>query len=1197
MIFSAFRRSLFAAAVISAPTLAEAGLVARWSADTYSSGPWLDAVSSIPATPVGGPVRVANAFGGRAGINFNGNSHFRVEDANNPLGGKTSFTIAAVFKATAAGNTGSNWYQASGLIGGEESGVVNDFGLGWTGDSGGAVKGGAGFAGVGDRTLTSGSQTLNAVHAAVLTYNGATGAMTLSVDGVQVATATGAAGAARNSATFGLGAMSTATGATQPFPGVVGELRMYDSVENGPALSRALLDAYTLPAVANNDTVTMHRGQKARIDVLANDTGGFNPSSVEVVTPPQFGTATADSQGRILYANTSGSPATDTFTYRVGGVTGPSAPATVTINFANVLRIANSSINVPLSPPQTALQFVPAFGSLSFSQPVCMASPPGDSSRLFVCEKTGLLRVIPSVTASTPTASTFLNLPSLLSSRGESLYTDNESGLLGLAFHPNYASNRHFFVFYSVMSGGQLHQRVSRFTTQTGNPNQADPNAELILINQRDDAPNHNGGDLHFGPDGYLYISLGDEGGGNDSFNNSQSITKDFFSGILRIDVDKSGGVAPNPHAAVPLTSGQARYTVPSDNPFVGATTFNGASVNPGSVRTEFWAVGFRNPWRFSFDPVTGELWVGDVGQDAREEVNIVTRGGNYGWAYLEGTLSGPRSAQAPVNFNTLYHTPPLYEYTHGSGEFQGISITGGIVYRGSRIASLQGAYIFADYGSGNVWSLVRNGSNPPTVTRIAGQSGIVAFGTDPSNQDLLVADINSGRILRLVSGTLAGSFPTKLSDTGLFADLSDLSPSPGVLPYTPNLAFWSDFAQKRRWFVIPDGTSRMTWTEEGAWTYPTGQIWVKHFDLPLVQTNPPDPNAPLGQTKRIETRLLVKTAGGSYGVSYRWNDAQTEATLVDDAGVEFDVAITRNGQPATQRWAIPSRANCLSCHNAPAGHALSFDTRQLNRSNVINGFAGNQIDLLRTGGFFTNTPLSPNVLPRHLRPEETSFPLEARVRSYLAVNCGQCHREGGTAPTGWDARPEITLAETGLLNGIPANNGGNPANRLVVPGDAAHSVLLSRVAATNGFTRMPPIASNELDQASIGLITDWIVNELPQRKFYDDWAAEHSVGEKTADDDFEGQDNYREFLAGTDPRDSRSFFFPQIGYDGGNVSLSFNIPGHRSVRVMTSTDLENWVLWDVPGNHGLPQPGGQISLTGSLEASRQFFRVDLLEN
>jgi len=992
----------------------------------------------------------------------------------------------------------------------------------------------------------------------------------------------------------------------------INELRLYNHTMSAAEIAASFTagpNPSFVPPVAVDDTVTMHRGQKARIAVLANDTGTLSGSTLIVVTPPQFGTAVADGAGRILYTHTTGSPSGDSFTYRVSGPGGMSAPATVTITFSNSLRIANSTLNVPSTPPPLATQLTAAFTGVS--NPVAMETPPGETLRLFVCEKGGLLKLFTNISTNTTTPVTFLDLPTLLTSRGETMSTASEQGLLGVAFHPNYATNRFFYVFYSVTKSGSVYERVSRFTTQAGNANAADAASELVLIEQLDQAGNHNGGDLHFGPDGYLYVSFGDEGISNDTLNNSQTITKDFFSAIARIDVDKKpGSLEPNAHAAVPTDAGVARFSVPVDNPFVhtslGGTwggTFNGSAVaNLALVRSEFWAVGLRNPWRFSFDAQNGELWVGDVGQDAYEEVDVVTKGGNYGWAFREAAHNGPKSASAPANFDTLYHSPPLYEYTRtgsagGDANFKGNSVSGGLVYRGTRFPSLTGRYIFSDYVSGNVWSLVRNGGGAPTVTRIAGEVGVVAFGTDPSNGDVLLADYDGARILRLTIETVTGSYPATLGETGLFADLTDLSPAPGLLPYGPNLPFWSDYAVKRRWFIIPDAVGTMTWSRDGLWSYPNGQIWVKHFDMEMTHGNP-------ATKKRIETRVLVKNTTGAYGVSYRWNDAQTEATLVPDGGVDFDLNLTVSGSPYTQRWSIPSRASCLACHTPQAGHALSFNTRQLNLTNTINGFSGNQLTLLQNAGYFSNTPGSPNVLPRHLRPDETSFPIEARVRSYLAVNCAYCHQTGGTAaPAAWDGRHELTLDQTGLINGVAANNGGSALNKLIVPGNTTRSIVLNRMAVTNGFTRMPPLGSSELDQTNIALVTDWISNTLPSRQTYADWrlaqfgSANSPEGEPAYDADSDGANNTAEFLSGTNPLYGGSYLALQASRAGGYATVTFNVPANRSATVETSFDLATWSLWDAPGNAGLLTTGGTITLTGPSLGSKQFFRLRVKEN
>lgn len=953
------------------------------------------------------------------------------------------------------------------------------------------------------------------------------------------------------------------------------------------------------PPVAQPDEISMHRGQKARIAVLKNDA---NAQTLTITEAPAFGSAVVTTDQKILYSQTTGSPTSDTFVYQIQSSTGETATAAVTIGFAETLRVANPDLNVPTAPPATAISLVNALGSLKFSSPLCLRTPPGETKRLFVCEKGGVIRVVPDVTAGSPTASEVLDISGVVNS------APSECGLLSMAFHPQFATNRYFYVFYSHSIGG-LHQRVSRFTMSSADPNVADDTSELILIDQADDASNHNGGDMHFGADGYLYISVGDEGNGNDTLMNSQRIDKDIFSAMLRIDVDKISPLQPNAHAAIPTDANGARFTVPTGNPFVlpadGGTwdgKYNGVTIaDPTKVHREFYATGLRNPWRFSFDAATGELWCGDVGQGTREEVDIIENGGNYGWNFREGNIVRPGSGAAPPNFDTLYATGPIYDYDRSTPNFSGYSITGGLVYRGSRIGSLVGKYIFADYGSGHIWSLQRNGAGAPTVERIAGESGIAAFGTDPSNQDVLLANIGTGRIRRLVSTTAGGNFPATLSATGLFADLTDLSPAPGLLPYAVNLPFWSDHAEKSRWFIVPDGVSKFGWAKESPWTLPPGTIWVKHFDMVMNR------NAPEGEPvvrKRIETRLIVENADGIYGVSYRWNEAGTEALLAEDAGEDFVLNVTDAGSPAAQTWHIPSRAECMTCHTPQGGQALSFNTRQLNLEQVILGFPGNQLDVLAENGFFAGvTPGSPNLLPRHLRPDETSFSVEGRVRSYLAVNCAYCHLDGGTAPTGWDGRAFLTLAETGLIDGAVTNDGGDSANRLVVPGSAAHSVVLQRVAAANGFTRMPPLGSNVIDAANVALLTEWITGELVNNPTYDVWrlgkfgSASSLEGEPGEDPDHDGLANRAEFLAGTSPRDGSSVFQPQVDLSEGNVKLGFSLPPNRSFTVWTSTNLSDWTAWDVPGNQGLPVAGGLSELTQPLTGDRRFFRVDVREN
>ena len=381
-----------------------------------------------------------------------------------------------------------------------------------------------------------------------------------------------------------------------------------------------------------------------------------------------------------------------------------------------------------------------AFPGMSFNQPLALASVPGETDRVFIVEKPGRIQMVTGL-SSTPLKQEFFDLRARVLDAGE-------EGLLGLAFHPDFATNRYFYVFYcttaTTTAGTGAHNRLSRFTALAAPATNADILAtEVPMISQFDQATNHNGGDLHFGPDGYLYVALGDEGGSNDQYNNSQRIDKDFFAGLLRIDVDqRAGNLPPNPHSAVhPGT-----YRVPFDNPFVGTVSFNGAGVSSGSVRDEFWAVGLRNPWRFSFDAPTGRLFVGDVGQGAREEIDLVTRGGNYGWSYREGMIAGPRSnPPAGVVFDN-----PIWEADRAVAG----SITGGLVYRGTRFADLAGRYIFGDYIQQRVFAMTLPATGPVQVVTLTTENSPVGFGADPRNGDILIASIGTGIVQRLVVDT-----------------------------------------------------------------------------------------------------------------------------------------------------------------------------------------------------------------------------------------------------------------------------------------------------------------------------------------------------------------------------------------------------------------------------------------------------------
>ena len=939
------------------------------------------------------------------------------------------------------------------------------------------------------------------------------------------------------------------------------------------------------PPTAFADTITMRPNKKVLLDVFRNDAGA---GTIQIVTSPAYGTASIDSSGRILYTHTTGSPTSDSLTYRIIGLDGQiSAPVTVTFNFSNALRIANQTSVVPLTPPATGLAVVDSTPGISFTAPSCMAAVPGSTNKVLVGQRNGQIWLINDIHSAAPTRTLFMTLP---------VYDDgNELGLKGLALHPNFATNRQFFVTYNLRITGADYARVSRFTAVNGNLDLGDLASEQPFISIANPSSIHNIDSCRFGPDGYFYWAAGDAGNLNDGNNNAQRIDKDFWAGIFRIDVDRRPeNIEPNAHASIVLNGSTAYYKVPATNPFIGATSFNGLPLpGPGPVRTEIFAIGMRNPWQFSFDPQNGEMWAGEVGLDSWEEVNVITPGGNFGWSYLEGAAAGPKT-NPPVGFAPI---APLWTYYHGGGQLEGKSVTGGLVYRGTRYPTLTGKYILGDFISGHIWSLTRNGANPPTVERVTGEAGVVAFmlDPDPATGDILMLDYGDGKVRRLITQTVDTTFPAKLSDTGLFADLSDLSLNPGIERYDINLPFWSDYARKSRWFMLPNNTDTFGYVQDGNWNLPTGALWIKHFDYDQTRGNPVT-------AKRLETRLLVKNATGSYGVSYRWNETGTEAYLVDDGGDDFDMNVVINSTPTNVHWRIPSRSECLACHTPAGGHGLSFETAQLNRTGTLGGSTGNYLQLLANAGYLSSPPTQFLSLPKYATPIDTSHSLETRARSWLAVNCSYCHQSGGTGVGNFDLRPELSLTQSGMIDALVGNVQASD-HRAVVRGFADKSVIWNRLSASGGYTRMPPLATAVVDPEGVQVVMDWI-NSSGGRQNYTEWrlaqfgSSSSPPGDPAADADGDGVSNYSEFLGLTSPTNGASVLKPEIAVSSGNIAIQFpNLQG-RLVKVLTSTDLANWSTWQIPGNDGLPLAPSNLTryFVAPMDGNRRFFKLDVKE-
>jgi glucose/arabinose dehydrogenase len=367
---------------------------------------------------------------------------------------------------------------------------------------------------------------------------------------------------------------------------------------------------------------------------------------------------------------------------------------------------------------ETAFALKREFAACALERPIALVIPPDGSERLFLVQQTGKILILPKDRAAAETR-TFLNVSDRMA-----VENDFEEGLVGFAFHPRYKENGLFYTCYAQQN--PKINRLSEWRVSATDAQAGDPATERVLLEIPRPYWNHNSGSLLFGPDGLLYFSVGDGGKRDDAARLSQNLFA-MNGKILRIDVDSR--------------TGRRAYGIPSDNPF----------VKTEGALPEIWCYGLRNPWGISFDPATGALWCADVGQDQREEINIIVKGGNYGWSYREGTQPFTLRTDAPPKDAAFID--PVFDYERS----QGISITGGLVYRGSAHPDLRGAYIYGDWGSGRIWALhtapaaAKVLSNTPLIAPDASQpepAKPTAFAED-TNQELLVLDW-AGRIFRL---------------------------------------------------------------------------------------------------------------------------------------------------------------------------------------------------------------------------------------------------------------------------------------------------------------------------------------------------------------------------------------------------------------------------------------------------------------
>ncbi|HVR86679.1 MAG TPA: PQQ-dependent sugar dehydrogenase [Planctomycetota bacterium] len=670
--------------------------------------------------------------------------------------------------------------------------------------------------------------------------------------------------------------------------------------------------------------------------------------------------------------------------------------------------------------PPPPLRSERAFPNLTFKSPVQLVPFP-DHRRYVLVEEHGMLYSFPN-DPSCSKADLFLD------ARKEIRNLDKIAGCRGvgstysLAFDPEFALNRTCYVMLLLVSKDRKPldngTRISRFKVTEADPPRIDPASEEVLLTWV--GGGHNGCDLQFGNDGFLYISAGDaeDPSPPDRRQTGQDIS-DLMSSILRIDVHH--------------TSDGKLYAIPADNPFVGLP----------KARPEVWCYGLRNPWRMSFDRKTGRLWIGDVGWERWESIIAAEKGGNYGWSVMEGPqVCNPDGKRGPT---------PILAPAHAIPHPIAASITGGFVYHGAKLRGFEGQYFCGDWESRRVWAFPVNGAalgERREVARTAQR--IVAF-AEEADGELLLVDYEGGGLHRLRandSGSGNAEFPRTLSGTGLFSPVATQTPSAGVLPFRVNAPCWMDGAAGERWIAIPgEGTIQLVdkikdWPRESVW--PKDSVVAKTLSL---------------GGRKLETQVLHFDGQLWNGYSYVWNESQTDAALAPPEGAQLELGSGR-------KWRVLGRAACMGCHTPWQGYALT-----------VNGAQLPDLQKFQEAGL-----LGPDVpRPRPLvDPYDENAALDDRARSYLAANCGHCHRFGGGGAAKIDLRQEIPLTEmklAGVRPGLGAFDLTDPY--LVSGGDPARSVLLFRISKL-GQGRMPHIGSETVDEQGVRLIRAWIAS-LPE--------------------------------------------------------------------------------------------------------------------
>ena len=678
-------------------------------------------------------------------------------------------------------------------------------------------------------------------------------------------------------------------------------------------------------------------------------------------------------------------------------------------------RPAPSSCVVRQRPPSTsAIKVERAFGTYAPNRLLWLEQTP-DGSRWFALKQTGQVETF--TDASDPDPKTFLDVSDEFNGSGE-------MGLLGMALHPAWPQSPYVYISYAgEVAGGKRVSRVLRYETERDG-SRAKKGTRNVILEVDQPYGNHNGGQVSFGPDGYLYISLGDGGSANDPLKHGQN-TNTLLGSILRIDVD-----------------GKHPGGIPPSNPF--------ASGKGG--KPEIFAWGLRNVWRFSFDRGTGKMFAADVGQNRVEEVNIVELGGNYGWSDKEGSTCFDKKPCVEGPW-----IDPIVEYTHENGDK---SITGGYVYRGQAMPTLRGTYLYADYVTGRVWGAKQSPQTGAwTSTLLLDLDFPISTFAQDLQGELYIVNYRGGihKILPQEDQPVLDTFPQRLSQTGCVDATNPLLPAQDLIPYTPAAPFWSDGATKTRFIALPEGKNIQV-AQDGDFVFPVGTVLVKNFDLDISP----------GLTRRVETRLMMHHDDGQWGgYSYKWNDQQTEATLLETAEV---VRLSD-----TASWMYPSRGDCMSCHTEASHRVLGLETIQLDTQAyypTTNRLA-NQLDTLRHIGALENESNTQGF--QALVPPDGEGALADRARSWLHTNCASCHRQDNPQRVALELRAGVDFGQMKLCNEDPvASDLGLKDAKLVVPGDKDTSLLYLR-SRRRDVHGMPPISSLRVDEQGTALLGQWI--------------------------------------------------------------------------------------------------------------------------